>query len=182
MVSAWANANQLVLGQIKTDEKSNEITAIPTLLELLEVKGCIVTIDAMGCQKEIAEKIVKGEADYVFGLKGNQESLYDDVGLYFGDAMKARQLYTDITKHSTIEKGHGRFEKRYYYLSENVDWLPQKVQWAGFRSIGMVRSVVEKCGKVTEDTRYFISSLTDVKLFANAVRSHWGIENSLHGV
>jgi len=180
MVSAWSNANQLVLGQVKTDEKSNEITAIPTLLDLLELKGCIVTIDAMGCQKEIAKKIVQAEADYVFGLKGNQGSLHDDVRLYFEDTLKTPQFYDGLSNTVTKDMGHGRFEKRYYCLSEDVDWLPQKPDWQGLNSIGMVRSVVEKNGKTTEETRYFISSLTDVKLFATAVRGHWGIENGLH--
>ena len=180
MVSAWANANQLVLGQVKTDEKSNEITAIPTLLELLELKDCIVTIDAMGCQKAIAEKIIEAKADYVFGLKGNQGTLNDDVRLYFEEAMKTPRFYEGITNVVTKDKGHGRFEKRYYWLSEDIDWLPQKSEWQGLKSIGMVRSVVEKNGKTTEATRFFISSLTDVKTFAHAVRTHWGIENSLH--
>ena len=180
MVSAWANANQLVLGQVKTDEKSNEITAIPTLLELLELKGCIVTIDAIGCQKDIAKQIAHAEADYVFSLKGNQSSLHDDVKLYFEDAARTPQFYDGISNHKTIENGHGRFEKRYYWLSDDVDWLPQKSEWQSLSSIGMVRSVVEKNGQTTEEIRYFISSLTDVKSFATAVRSHWGIENSLH--
>jgi predicted transposase YbfD/YdcC len=163
MVSAWGNANQLVLGQVKTDEKSNEITAIPTLLDLLELKGCIVTIDAMGCQKDITEKIIEGEAQYVFGLKGNQESLNDDARLYFEDAAKTPRLYDGITNTKTIEKGHGRFENRYYYLSTDIEWLSQRELWRGLNSIGMARSVVEKNGKTTEETRFFIPSLTDVK-------------------
>ena len=180
MVSAWANANQLVLGQVKTDEKSNEITAIPTLLDLLDLRGCIVTIDAMGCQKDIAKKIIKAEADYVFCLKGNQTSLHEDVKLYFEAATKQPQFYEGMTKHKTAEKGHGRIEYRYYCLTEDIDWLPQKDEWIGLKSIGFVRSVVEKSGKKSEEIRYFISSLTDIKAFANAARSHWGIENSLH--
>lgn len=180
MVSAWGNANQMVLGQVKTDEKSNEITAIPTLLDLLELKGCIVTIDAMGCQKDIAKKIVKQEADYVFSLKGNQTSLHDDVRLYFEEAIKTPQFYEGMFNHVTKEKGHGRFEKRYYWLSRDVAWLSQKADWQALNAIGSVHSVVEKNGRTTEETRYFITSLTAVKDFAKAVRSHWGIENSLH--
>ena len=179
MVSAWANANQLVLGQVKTNEKSNEITAIPTLLELLEIKGCIITIDAMGCQKDIAERITVSEADYVLSLKGNQTTLHEDVRLYF-EAVEQAPKHYPVSTHSTIEKGHGRIEKRHYTLSEEIDWLPQKSEWAGLKSIGMVRSVVETDGKTIEETRYFISSLRDISTFSKAVRSHWGIENSLH--
>jgi len=173
MVSAWANANQLVLGQVKTEEKSNEITAIPSLLELLELKGCIVTIDAMGCQKDIAEKIAGAKADYVFGLKGNQSSLHDDVKLYFESEDIARQVVTR-------EKGHGRIETREYFLETAIDWLHQKPDWAGLGAIGMVKSSVWEKNSLREETRYFITSLTDVGTFAKAVRAHWGIENSLH--
>ena len=144
MVSAWADANQLVLGQVKTDEKSNEITAIPKLLELLEIKDCIVTIDAMGCQRDIAEKIVQQEADYVFSLKGNQTSLHEDVRLYFEAAMKTPQIYAGVSSHTTRGKAHGRVERRCYWLSTDIDWLAQKGQWEGINSIGMVQSRVDK--------------------------------------
>jgi predicted transposase YbfD/YdcC len=177
MVGAWANANQLALGQVKTEEKSNEITAIPTLLDLLELKDCIVTIDAMGCQKDIAEKITKAEADYVFGLKGNHETLHNDVKLYFEDENLTKTL--DKTA-AVTEKDHGRIETREYYLETKIDWLWQKSEWTGLKAIGMVKSRVREKDEVREDTRYFITSLTDVQLFAKAVRSHWGIENSLH--
>ncbi|MCL1820217.1 MAG: ISAs1 family transposase [Oscillospiraceae bacterium] len=175
MVSAWANKSRLVLGQVKTDEKSNEVTAIPDLISLLELRGCIVTIDAMGCQKEIAKDIVKAEADYVFGLKGNQSSLHDDVKLYFEtETVKAKTV--------TREKGHGRIETREYLLETEIDWLYQKPKWAGLKAIGAVKSGVWKNDILHEETRYFITSLTDVKKFAEAVRGHWGIENSLHWV
>ena len=173
MVSAWANANQLVLGQVKTEEKSNEITAIPTLLEMLDIKDCIVTIDAMGCQKDIAEQIAKAEADYVFGLKGNQSGLHDDVKLYF-EHMKVTE------KTATKEKNHGRIETREYFLETDIDWLPQKSEWADLNAIGMIKSKVVEKDILREETRYFITSLTDVKVFAKAARAHWGIENSLH--
>jgi predicted transposase YbfD/YdcC len=173
MVSAWANANQLVLGQVKTDEKSNEITAIPTLLEMLELKGCIVTIDAMGCQKDIAKQITEAKADYVFGLKGNQGDLYDDVRFYFENE--------DVTEGIvTHDKGHGRIETREYLLETEIDWLHRESEWAGLSAIGRVKSSVWEKDSLREETRYFITSLTDVGTFAKAVRAHWGIENSLH--
>ena len=173
MVSAWANANQLVLGQVKTEEKSNEITAIPTLLEVLELKGCIVTIDAMGCQKDIAKQITEAGADYVFGLKGNQTGLHDDVKLYFETEKVTKKTITH-------DKGHGRIETREYYLETEVEWLSQKPEWFGLNAIGMVKSSVWEKNALREESRYFITSLTNVKTFAKAVRAHWGIENSLH--
>ena len=173
MASAWASANQMVLGQVKTEDKSNEITAIPTLLDLLDVRGCIVTIDAMGCQKKIAEKIIEQEADYVFNLKSNQESLHDDVKLYF-ETEKVTETKT------TLDDGHGRIERRVYAIETDIEWLTQKTDWPGFRAIGRVQSFVEEKGQKKDETRYFITSLTSVDSFAKAVRSHWGIENSLH--
>jgi predicted transposase YbfD/YdcC len=182
IVSAWANDSHMVLGQVKTNEKSNEITAIPTLLDLLEVKGCIVTIDAMGCQKEIAKKVVEKEADYIFGLKGNQSTLHEDVKFYFEDYLKNQDNYLEINGKETLEKGHGRIETRQYYLSSEIDWVAQKADWAGLSSIGAVRSVVEEKGVVRTENRYFPTSLTDIDSFAKSVREHWGIENSLHWV
>jgi len=174
MVSAWGNSNQLALGQVKVDEKSNEITAIPTLLDLLELKGVLITIDAMGCQKDIASKIINDcGSDYVFSLKGNQETLYDDVKLYF-------DTHIPKDKMTTKEKGHGRLETREYYLDTDISWLWQKSDWEGLAGIGMVKSSVTKSDKQTSEIRYFITSLTDVATFAKAVRSHWGIENNLH--
>jgi predicted transposase YbfD/YdcC len=175
MVSAWANEQKLVLGQIKTNEKSNEITAVPQLLDMLEINGCIVTADAMSCQKDIVKKITDKEADYVLGLKGNQETLYNDVKLYFAEECESEQV-------TTKEKGHGRIETRKYYLSTDIDWLWQKSEWKNLNAIGMVKSTVFEKEKYREETRYFITSLTDVMPFAKAVREHWGIENSLHWV
>ena len=173
MVSAWANKQRLVIGQVKTDEKSNEITAVPQLLDLLEIENCVVTADAMSCQKDIAKKITKKRADYVIGLKGNQTSLHDDVRLYF-------EHFQNMPKTVTREKGHGRIEKREYFLETDIDWLPQKADWVGLNAIGMVRSKVLEKEVSREETRFFITSLTDVKAFAKAAREHWGVENSLH--
>jgi predicted transposase YbfD/YdcC len=135
MVSAWANKNQMVLGQVKTDDKSNEITAIPTLLDLLEIRGCIVTIDAMGCQKDIADKIIEQGADYVFGLKGNQGNLNGDVRLYFETE--------DVSNtKTTFDDGHGRIERRVYALETNIGWLWQKEEWRGLGAVGRFQSFV----------------------------------------
>ena len=173
MVNAWANANQLVLGQVKTDEKSNEITAIPTLLEMLELTGCIVTIDAMGCQKVIAKHISDAGADYVFGLKANQPDLLADAKLYFDECGPQAKIVTH-------DKGHGRIETREYLLEADIGWMHQKPDWAGLRGIGMVKSSVTEKGVARHETRYFITSLNCVEKFAKAVRAHWGVENSLH--
>jgi len=173
MVSAWANKQKLVLGQIKTEDKSNEITAVPLLLDMLEIEKCVVTADAMSCQKDIAEKITEKKADYVLGLKGNQPNLFDDVKLYF-DSVKIED------KVVTKEKGHGRIETREYYLETDLDWLWQKAEWSNLNGIAMVKSKVLEKDVLREESRYFITSLTDVKAFAKATREHWGIENSLH--
>jgi len=173
IVSAWANANRLVLGQVKVKDKSNEIKAVPNLLDILYLKGCIVTIDAMGCQKEISKKITEKKADYVFALKKNQENMYDDVKYYF-DNEQIKKVK------ETKETGHGRIERREYCLENKTDWLVGKDEWTNLNSIGMVKSSVLEKGELREETRYFITSLMNVDLFAKAVREHWGIENSLH--
>jgi predicted transposase YbfD/YdcC len=180
MVSAWAGKNQMVLGQVRTSEKSNEITAIPELLELLELEGCIVTIDAMGCQKEIAKDIIQTHADYVLALKENHPTVYDEVKYYFESAVREPRFYPDIQKVRTLEKGHGRIEERAYYLTNEIDWMEDKSQWHGLAAVGMVYSRVQKSDGLHEQTRFFLSSVDDIGLFSKAVRSHWGIENSLH--
>ncbi len=182
MVSAWANANKLVLGQVRTNEKSNEITAIPMLIDLLALEGCIVTIDAMGYQKEIAQKISDKKSEYVLSLKGNQSNLSEDVSRYFEAAIKERQFYPETKDKITYDNGHGRLEKRRYYLTSDIGWLEQRKEWKNLRAVGMVHSTVIEKGEEREESRYFITSLTDINAFANAVRSHWGIENSLHWV
>jgi predicted transposase YbfD/YdcC len=184
MISAWSSRQRLVLGQAKVAEKSNEITAIPDLLDLLTLKGAVVTIDAMGCQKEVASKIKEKEADYVLALKGNQGTLQQDVELFFTE-QKARKFQdTTISRHQTLEKSHGRIERRTYTAVDDIDWLKERHDWAGLGSIVMVESVREIIGGKTEsETRFYISSLgADAERQGEAIRSHWGVENSHHWV
>ena len=181
MVSAWASSNKLVLGQEATEEKSNEITAIPALLKLLELKNCIVTIDAMGCQLKIAEQIIKQEANYVFGLKGNQGLLHKEVIEYFKIALASDFNELEHDFYEETEKKHGRYDVRRYWVVNAPKNLHRAKQWEGLQTIGMVERESTIADKTTKETRYFISSLKeDAKVFAKAVRSHWGIENNLH--
>jgi predicted transposase YbfD/YdcC len=183
MVSAWATANQLVLGQQKVDEGSNEITAIPALLELLTLEGCIVTIDAMGCQRAIAQRIVGKGADYVLALKGNQGTIHEEVDGFFGWAH--RHQFADIphTEYGTVDGEHGRIEERRYWLVSDIGWLAPTADWPGLRSIGMVEATRRVGDKTTVERRYYLTSLLgDAQQFGQAVRSHWGIENGLHWV
>jgi len=181
MVSAWATTNKLVLAQKATGEKSNEITAIPSLLKLLDLQGCIVTIDAMGCQTSIAEQIIEQEGDYVLGLKGNQGLLHKGVKAYF---LNAQQSDFKNMPHCYFEesgKEHGRYDVRKYWTIKAPSTLHRFEKWKSLNTIGMVERTSTVNGKTTSDVRYFISSVdSDVKAFAQAVRSHWGIENTLH--
>jgi predicted transposase YbfD/YdcC len=186
MVSAWASANRLVLGQLKTDEKSNEITAIPELLKFLTIKGCIVTIDAMGCQTEIAKVIMAGQGDYVLALKGNQGTLHDQVQDLFAYAQEINFRQVGHAFHQTLDKNHGRLEIRRHWLiwePEFISFLDPTGKWVGLGSIGMVETQRYTAAQATRETRYYISSLTGQVLeFAHAVRAHWGIENQVHWV
>jgi predicted transposase YbfD/YdcC len=183
MVGAWATQSGVILGQTKTEDKSNEITAIPELLKLLEIKGCIVTIDAMGCQKEIARQIADQEADYVLALKGNQGTLHKDVELFFEDALQCDFKDIPHESYETTDGGHGRVEVRRYVTVTDLDWLEDRAKWKNLNLIGMVQSERYIGDKITRETRYYISSLpNDVKRFAEAVRDHWKIENQLHWV
>jgi len=183
MVSAWANANRLVLGQVKVDDKSNEITAIPKLIKMLDLAGATVTIDAMGCQKEIAKVITDQEADYVLALKENHPTLYDDVTLFFEEGKATDFAEIDHEYHETVDGDHGRIETRRYWITSDIEWLGAKASWSNLQSIGMVESCREMGDKVASETRYFLTSVPcDGVRFAQAVRQHWGIENSLHWV
>ena len=186
MVSAWASANRLVLGQVKVDEKSNEITALPALLQVLALKGCIVTIDAMGCQTDIVKTIVAQEADYVLSLKGNQGTLHREVHELFTHAQATQ--FQDVAHdfHETVNKNHGRLEVRRHWMITEAEYLHDvnsKQRWAGLASIGMVEAERRIGERVSRETRYYIASLgCDAKRFAEAVRGHWGVENSVHWV
>ncbi len=181
MVSAWACANKLVLGQVKTDEKSNEITAIPKLLRALELKGCIVTIDAAGCQKNIAAQIDSQGGDYVLALKGNQGNLREYVEDYFTSAMDNDFLGVSYDHFESTDGGHGRVEIRRHWTIEIFEDFPGKEAWKGLRTIGMVGSERHIKGEVTIERRYYITSLTsNAEQFASCVRAHWGVENELH--
>lgn len=178
-VTVWASEFGLTLGQVACAEKSNEITAIPELLRLVDVKGAIITIDAMGTQKAIAAEIVRGKADYVLTLKGNQETLHQAVVAHVAERLEGDGA--DVAELVVRETGHGREEERTYLQLPVPDDLPGKSQWKGLKSVGMATSRCTRGGKESIEIRYYISSLTvDVERFARAVRSHWGIENSCH--
>ncbi len=182
MVSAWASEQSVVLGQVKCEEKSNEITALPELLKILDLEGCVVTIDAMGCQKEIVKQIAAKKADYVISLKGNQGRLHQDVKDYLEWAERLGFPDIPYEYYQTLEKGHGRIEERRCWVTAELGWLEQKGEWAKLRSIIMVESLREVIGGAqTIERRYFISSLeANAEQALKAVRGHWAIENELH--
>ncbi len=180
-VSVWATDFGLTLGQVATDEKSNEITAIPELLRLVDIKGAIITIDAMGTQKAIARQIIAAEADFVLALKGNQGKLHSAVIAYVDKQIENDFADVAARRYVTKEKGHGREETRIYIQMPAPKSLPGWGLWKGLKTIGVVVSLCIRNGKQTTEMRYYISSLAmGVKLFARAVRGHWGIENSCH--
>lgn len=194
LVSAWASANRLVLGQIKVDDKSNEITAVPSLLRALELAGCIVTVDALNCQKQIAKEIVEADADYVLALKGNHATIHEEIKTFLDAALaetlaprpagvKLSKAAAALAVCETVEKAHGRLETRRYYQSAALDWFADRAAWEGLRTVGMVEAVRETGGKRTVERRYYLSSLPlGVETFARAVREHWGVENQVHWV
>ncbi len=181
MVSAWSTADGVVLAQQATEAKSNEITAIPKVLEVLALNGCIVTLDAMGCQKAIAEQIVARGGEYVLALKGNQSKLAEAVEELFIDADAHDYAGWPMDYYETNERGHGRVERRRYWTLTAVDKLPQAEEWRHLNMVGMVQSERQVAGKTTHETRFYIASTgADARRFAWAVRNHWGIENGLH--
>jgi len=181
MVSAWATANCISLGQVVVDDKSNEITAIPKLLEMLELSGCLVTIDAMGCQTEIAAAIVAQQADYVLAVKGNQPTLHEGIMAYFGDHLEDDFARVKASVHHTKESGHGRKEVREYYVCPVPENLPDRARWSRLKAIGMAVTVATGGGRETCEARYYIlSKRLSARRFGQAVRGHWSIENCLH--
>ncbi len=181
MVSAWATENHISLGQVVVDAKSNEITAIPKLLEILELSGSLVTIDAMGCQVEIARKIIHAKADYCLAAKGNQPTLHQGIVDFFNDHLENDFARTKVRRWETEEKGHGRKEIRWYFICLVPDDLPDRSRWPKLKAIGMVISNTQRDGKDCGEVRYYIlSKYLSGRRFAESVRSHWGIENSLH--
>lgn len=194
LVSAWASANRLVLGQIKVDDKSNEITAVPELLRALELAGCIITVDALNCQKNIAKEIQEADADYVLALKGNHATAHEEIQTFLDAALeetlaarppgaKLSAGAATLATWETVDKGHGRVETRRYYQSAELAWFADRAAWEGLRTVGMVEARREVRGKLTVERRYYLSSLPlDVATFARAVREHWGVENQLHWV
>lgn len=191
VVSAWAEDNGLVLGQLKVADKSNEITALPELLRALELSGCIVTLDAMGTQKQIAKEIKEADADYVLALKGNHETVHQEVKSFLEAAVAERdakplrpsRAAANLAVLETVEKDHGRIETRRYYQSAELDWFADRAQWEGLQTVGMVEAIRQIGAIRTVERRYYLSSLpVDVATFARAVRGHWGVENKLHWV
>jgi predicted transposase YbfD/YdcC len=174
LVSAWADELGLVLGQVKTSEKSNEITAIPQLLSAVDVSGCVITIDAMGCQKQIASNIIGGKGDYVLALKENHPEVYTEVKELFPEKGLGQAEYAETNK------DHGRFEKREAWLYKDLSWFEGREQWAGLKAFGCIRSTRTVKEATSIVYRYFLTSLTDTAQFAHSVRSHWGIENKVH--
>jgi predicted transposase YbfD/YdcC len=183
MVSAWSSKAKMVLGQVRTEEKSNEITAIPELLKLLELKGCIVTIDAMGCQKTIAKSIVDKDGDYILALKGNQGDVHRGAQISFELAESKNFAGLLYDRHEETAAGHGRKETRCYETLRTSDWFIYGSEWPKLATLVRVTSTRELKDQVTHEIRYYISSLDlDSKAIGQAIRDHWGIENSLHWV
>lgn len=183
MISAWSSANGLVFGQLATEAKSNEITAIPRLLDLLDIGGAIVSIDAMGCQKEIARKIAEKQGDYIFSLKGNQSTMHNEVAWWMDQAIAGKIREARLDHDRQVNKDHGRIETREVWCAAQVDWFADRAQWAKLNSLVAVDSQRRfPDGRVEQERRYFISSLTgtDARTFGRLIRAHWQIENTLH--
>ena len=183
LVSAWAATNRLVLGQLATAEKSNEITAVPELLRTLELAGCIVTVDALNCQKTIAKEISEADADYVLALKGNHGTAHAEVKSFLEDAHHRRFAGVTHDFMETVDKDHGRVEVRRYWITDQIGWFADRGQWEKLRTVAMVEAERHVGDQLSVERRFYLCSLPpDAKLLAHAVRSHWGIENQLHWV
>lgn len=181
LVSAWATANHISLGQVVVDQKSNEITALPKLLEMLEIAGSLVTIDAMGCQTEIAQAILARKADYLLAVKGNQPTLHRGLVDYFADHLEDDFARTKVSQHVTEERGHGRLEKRTYYVCAVPENFPDRQRWPKLKAIGVAFSETIRGDKPSHEARFYIlSQQLSARRFGQAVRSHWSIENRLH--
>ncbi len=183
MVSAFAARQRLVLGQVKVAEKSNEIIAIPALLAMMAIEGAIVTIDAMGCQRDIAQQILDQKADYVLALKGNQGTLHEDVEVFAAEQKANGFKDTKLSRHQTVDGDHGRIETRTYTAIHDIAWLQERHDWPGLQGVVMVESVREIGDKIERETRFYITSLTWLAIqLGPVIRSHWAVENSLHWV
>jgi predicted transposase YbfD/YdcC len=183
MVSAFAARQRLVLGQVKVADKSNEIIAIPALLDMLAIEGAVVTIDAMGCQRDVAQKIIDKKADYILALKGNQGTLREDVELFAAEQKANGFSDTKITRHETVDGDHGRIETRTYTVIHDVAWLQERHQWPGLQGIVMVESQREIDDKIEREMRFYITSLLCIAAqLGPAIRGHWMVENGLHWV
>jgi predicted transposase YbfD/YdcC len=183
MVSAFAARQRIVLGQIKVNEKSNEIVAIPALLDMMSIEGAVVTIDAMGCQRNIARKIIDKKADYILALKGNQTKLREDVELFVDEQKPLQYKDATISTHETVDADHGRVETRKYTVLHEIGWLQERHEWPGLKGVVVVESQREIAGKITHETRFYITSLAlKAEAVGPMVRAHWAIENSLHWV
>ena len=181
IVSAFAVKNDLILGQLATEKKSNEITAFPLLLKILDLENSIVTIDAAGCQKDIAKIIIQKKGDYLLAVKGNQKKLFDELGNFFDQAIECSEEEVGYDYYSTEEKSRNRIEKREVWTVEDLEWLSQKKDWEGLKTISCIKSTRTYKEKTSIEFRYYISSLSkDAKRIAEAIRGHWGVENKLH--
>jgi len=181
MVSAWAVENGMVLAQEAVKEKSNEITAIPALLEILDLNGAFVSIDAMGCQTEIAKDVVAGKGEYLLAVKGNQKDLHEQIKDFFDESERVNFADVDYEQHQSVDKDHGRIEERVCYVVRNLEWLEGKERWAKIQAVVMIHSKRTIRGKKTQDRRYYITNTQkSAKIIGSAIRAHWGVENSLH--
>jgi predicted transposase YbfD/YdcC len=183
MVSAFAARQRLVMGQVAVAEKSNEIVAIPALLDMMSIEGAVVTIDAMGCQRAIARKIIDKKADYIIALKGNQGRLHEDVKLFAAEQKANGFKHAKISRHETVDGDHGRIETRTYTAIHDVEWLQERHNWPGLTGVVMVESQREIDGKITQETRFYITSLVLLAMaIGPMIRDHWAVENCLHWV